>query len=198
MLFWGRYIAFVLSFRHKRLYAQLLIHSHGYSSKLSRGMLACYQWIFTHCYDTLIGLFLKDLLFPFFLYKINHQKVCMRNSILKENETNWWFGVIQNLEPIKKLKYDFFNEHFTRAGVKARLYLIDFKYPAKPSSLAKGYNPLYSSSPLASLDGFSRSHGDGLYVMQLVVAATNQNALYKKHMFCRKNVNKIKKRVYIK
>ena len=28
--------------------------------------------------------------------------------------------------------------------------------------------------------------------MQLVVAATNQNALYKKHMFCRKNVNKIK------
>jgi hypothetical protein len=45
----------------------------------------------------------------------------------------------------------------------------------------------YSSSPLASLDGFSRSHGDSLYVMQLVVAATNQNALYKKHMFCRKN-----------
>jgi hypothetical protein len=28
--------------------------------------------------------------------------------------------------------------------------------------------------------------------MQLVVAATNQNALYKKHVFCRKNVNKIK------
>jgi hypothetical protein len=48
--------------------------------------------------------------------------------------------------------------------------------------LAKGYDPLYSPSPLASLDGFSRSHGDGLYVMQLVVAATNQNALYKKHM----------------
>jgi D-serine dehydratase len=46
------------------------------------------------------------------------------------------------------------------------------------SSLAKDYDPLYSSSPLASLDGFSRSHGDGLYVMQLVVAATNQNALY--------------------
>jgi hypothetical protein len=60
------------------------------------------------------------------------------------------------------------------------------------SSLAKDYDPLYSSSPLASLDGFSRSHGDGLYVMQLVVAATNQNGLYKKHMFCRKNVNKIK------
>jgi hypothetical protein len=38
--------------------------------------------------------------------------------------------------------------------------------------VAKGYDPLYSSSPLASLDGFSRSHG--LYVMQLVVAATNQ------------------------
>jgi hypothetical protein len=30
---------------------------------------------------------------------------------------------------------------------------------------------------LASLDVFSRSHGDGLYVMQLVVAATNQNEL---------------------
>jgi hypothetical protein len=66
------------------------------------------------------------------------------------------------------------------------------------SSLAKGYDPLYSSSPLASLDGYSRSHGDGLYVMQLVVAATNQNALYKKHMFCRINVNKIKMRVHIK
>jgi hypothetical protein len=68
----------------------------------------------------------------------------------------------------------------------------------KPSSLAKGYDLLYSSSPLVSLDGFSRSHGDGLYIMQLVVAATNQNALYKKHMFCRKNVNKIKMRVHIK
>ena len=54
------------------------------------------------------------------------------------------------------------------------------------SSLAKGYDQLYSSSPLASLDGFSRSHSDGLYVMQLVLAATNQNELYKKHMFCRK------------
>jgi hypothetical protein len=40
-----------------------------------------------------------------------------------------------------------------------------------PSSLAKGYDPLYSS---------------------LVVAVTNQNSLYKKHMFCRENVNKIK------
>ena len=66
-----------------------------------------------------------------------------------------------------------------------------------PSSLAKGYDPLYSSSPLASLDGFSRSHGDGLYVMQVVVAATNRNALYKKHMFCRKNVNKTKMHVHI-
>jgi hypothetical protein len=66
------------------------------------------------------------------------------------------------------------------------------------SSLAKSYDPLYSTSPLASLDEFSRSHGDGLYVMQLVVAATNQNALYKKHMFCRKNVNKIKMRIHIK
>jgi hypothetical protein len=62
------------------------------------------------------------------------------------------------------------------------------------SSLAKGYDPLYSSSLLASLEGFSRLHGDGLYVMQLVVAATNQNGLYKKHMFYRKNVKKIKMR----
>jgi hypothetical protein len=68
----------------------------------------------------------------------------------------------------------------------------------KPSSLAKSYDTLYSSSLLASLDRFSRSHSDGLYVMQLVVAATNQNALYKKHMFCRKNVNKIEMRVHIK
>ena len=66
------------------------------------------------------------------------------------------------------------------------------------SLLAKGYDLLYSASPLALLDRFSRSHGDGLYVIQLVVAATNQNALYQKHMFCRKNVNKIKMRVHIK
>ena len=76
------------------------------------------------------------------------------------------------------------------------LYLFSLYLLA--SSLAKGYDPFYSSSPLASLDVFSKSHGDGLYVMQLVVAATNQNALYKKHMFCRKNVNKIKMRVHIK
>ena len=75
--------------------------------------------------------------------------------------------------------------HFISAFVYACSYTVT-------SSLAKGYYPLYSSSPLASLDGFSRSHGDGLYVMQLVVAVTNQNGLYKKHMFCRKNVNKIK------
>ena len=62
------------------------------------------------------------------------------------------------------------------------------------SLLAKDYDPLYSSSPLASLDGFSRSHDDGLYVMQLVVAATNQTGLYENHMFCRKYVNKIKMR----
>ena len=68
----------------------------------------------------------------------------------------------------------------------------------KASSLAKCYDPLYSSSPLASLDRLSRSHGDDLYVMQLVVAATNQNAIYQKHMFCRKNVNKTKMRVHIK
>jgi hypothetical protein len=39
--------------------------------------------------------------------------------------------------------------------------------------LAKGYDPLYSSSPLVSLDGFSRSHGDDLYVMQLSRRAYN-------------------------
>jgi hypothetical protein len=50
----------------------------------------------------------------------------------------------------------------------------------EPSLLAKGYDPLFSSSPLASLDEFLRSHSDGLYVMQLVVAATNQNGLYRK------------------
>jgi hypothetical protein len=27
---------------------------------------------------------------------------------LKENETNWWFGVLQNLELIRKWKYYFF------------------------------------------------------------------------------------------
>ena len=64
--------------------------------------------------------------------------------------------------------------------------------------LAKSCDPLYSSSPLASLDGFSGSHSDGLYVMQLVVAATNQNELYKKHMFCRKNVNKIKMKKFVR
>jgi hypothetical protein len=47
--------------------------------------------------------------------------------MLKENETNWSFGVLQNLELIKKWKYDLFNENFTRV----RLYLIDFKFPAK-------------------------------------------------------------------
>ena len=56
------------------------------------------------------------------------------------------------------------------------------------SSLAKGYDPLYSSSPSASLDGFSRSHGDGLYVMQLVVAATNQNALYTSRLHANKDI----------
>jgi hypothetical protein len=68
------------------------------------------------------------------------------------------------------------------------------RYTDSSSSLAKDYAPLYSSSPLASLNGFSRSHGDGVYEMQLVVAAINQNGFYKKHMFCRKNVNKIKMR----
>ena len=57
-----------------------------------------------------------------------------------------------------------------------------------PSSLAKGYDPLYSSSPLASLDGFSRSHGDGLYVMQLVLAATNQNVLYTSRLHANKDI----------
>ena len=57
-----------------------------------------------------------------------------------------------------------------------------------PSSLAKGYDPLYSSSPLASLDRFSRSHGEGLYVMQLVLAATNQNALYTTRLRANKDI----------
>ena len=88
----------------------------------------------------------------------------------------------------------------TPSLLKKSLSISKYLYPFKrvSSSLAKGYDPLYSSSSLASLDAFSRSHGDDLYVMQLVVAATNQNALYKKHMFCRKNVNKIKMRVHIK
>jgi hypothetical protein len=38
---------------------------------------------------------------------------------------------LQKLELIKKWKYDFFNENFTRADVKACLYLIDFKFLAK-------------------------------------------------------------------
>ena len=61
-------------------------------------------------------------------------------------------------------------------------------FGAPASSLAKDYDPLYSSSPLASLDGFSRSHGDGLYVMQLVVAATNQNALYTSRLRANKDI----------
>jgi hypothetical protein len=62
---------------------------------------------------------------------------------------------------------EFCLEHY----FKYSLYIINLSYVTS-SLLAKGYDPLYSSSPLASLDGFSRSHGDGLYVMQLVVAAT--------------------------
>jgi hypothetical protein len=34
-------------------------------------------------------------------------------------------------------------------------FLGFFSVVIAPSSLAKGYDPLYSSSPLASLDGFS-------------------------------------------
>jgi hypothetical protein len=64
-------------------------------------------------------------------YKISICCFSSKYPALKENETNWWFGVLQNLELIKKWKYDFFNENFTRAGVKARLYLIDLKFPAK-------------------------------------------------------------------
>jgi hypothetical protein len=41
---------------------------------------------------------------------------------LKENETNFLLGVLQNLELIKKWKYDIFNEYFiTRADAKAHL-----------------------------------------------------------------------------
>ena len=73
---------------------------------------------------------------------------------------------------------EFCLEHY----FKYSLYIINLSYVTS-SLLAKGYDPLYSSSPLASLDGFSRSHGDGLYVMQLVVAATNhKHALQKAHV----------------
>ena len=64
---------------------------------------------------------------------------------------------------------------YKRYSRSTNVYIHVHEYPF---SLAKGYDPLYSSSPLATLDGFSRSHGDNLYVMQLVVTATNQNALY--------------------
>ena len=45
----------------------------------------------------------------------------------------------------KKWKYDFFNVNFTSSGVKACLYLIDFKFPAKQGgchfSLISDVNP---------------------------------------------------------
>ena len=47
-----------------------------------------------------------------------------------------------------------FNATFNNISVISFLsVLLMEEYPA--SSLAKGYDPLYSSSPLASLDGFS-------------------------------------------
>ena len=43
---------------------------------------------------------------------------------LKENETNWWFGALQNLELIKKLKYDFFNENLQGLMLKHDYILL--------------------------------------------------------------------------
>jgi hypothetical protein len=54
----------------------------------------------------------------------------------------------------------------------SRLQRLLLQARHKPSSLAKGYVPLYSSSPLASLDGFSRSHGDCLYVSSTYLVHT--------------------------
>ena len=71
----------------------------------------------------------EGFIVPLFSYKINHQKVCMRNSILKENETNWWFGVIQNLELIKKIKYDFFNEILQGLVLKHVYILLILNFP---------------------------------------------------------------------
>jgi hypothetical protein len=48
------------------------------------------------------------------------------NLCLKGERNQLMIGVLQNLELIKKWKCDFLNENFTRAGVKARLYLINF------------------------------------------------------------------------
>jgi hypothetical protein len=66
-----------------------------------------------------------------------------------------------------------------------------------PSSLAKGYDPLYSSSPLTSLDGCLRSHGDNLYIMQLVVAVTNQKALYTSRLRANKDIFSVYNSRYI-
>jgi hypothetical protein len=49
-----------------------------------------------------------------------------------------------------------------------------------PSSLAKGYDPFYSSSPLASLDRFSRSHGDSGSCNQSEHALQKAHVLYEK------------------
>ena len=49
----------------------------------------------------------------------------------ERNQLLIW-GFLQNLELIKKKwKYDVFNDNFTRADAKARLYLIDFKFLSK-------------------------------------------------------------------
>jgi hypothetical protein len=49
--------------------------------------------------------------------------------VLKENETNWWFGVLQNLELIKKLKYDFFNEILQGLMLKHLYILLILNFP---------------------------------------------------------------------
>ena len=47
---------------------------------------------------------------------------------LKENETNWWFGVLQNLELIKKWKYDIFNENLQGLMLKHVYILLILKF----------------------------------------------------------------------
>ena len=95
---------------------------------------------------------------------------------MKKNEKWNWFSLFV----IAQLLSIYFNHSPFQTIWLCTVLLPDICLST--SSLAKGYDQLFSSSPLASLDEFSRSHGDGLYVMQLVVAATNQNALYKKHI----------------
>jgi hypothetical protein len=55
----------------------------------------------------------------------------MCNRTIKGELNQWMIWGLQNLELIKNENMTFLMENFTRADVKARLYLIDFKLPAK-------------------------------------------------------------------